>query len=324
VWDLQNLYFPGRVIFSVINEAEDVGCANIPTAVYQYSSDPQLNQFNVGCQVKNPISAADYISEVLKLVYPKASDLRMLDVQKPRELAEHFEKNIVPGFNERLRIQVSQMDPGTRGEGVTYDVARVKFSYVYEGIRYEGHAQTGTLYLTFGWPTTFGGYTRSVEWWTDNVLITAARAGQYDAHKDEFAMILGNSRTDPVWVNLVAQYGLQLRQMKNEQIRIEGEAIRRSFQRDLQSMNRQEVIANANQSNSNVLEGWGDAITGVDRWRGGDGDTYSAPTGYDYMWQNSNGDMVPTNDSTFNPNYSSDYSGDWTQMEQVPWSGYRD
>ena len=31
------------------------------------------------------------------------------------------------------------------------------------------------------------------------------------------------------------------------------------------------------------------------------------------------GNTYYTNDSSFNPNYSTDFSGDWTPMEKTPW-----
>jgi hypothetical protein len=67
------------------------------------------------------------------------------------------------------------------------------------------------------------------------------------------------------------------------------------------------------------MRGWNNVLTDTDTWRGSDGDTRSIPSGYDYVWQNSNGDMLPTNNSTFNPNHSIDYTGDWTQMKKTPW-----
>lgn len=318
LWDCQNLYFPARVILAVVNEAEDLGFLYYPMAVYTYTSDPQLNTVKLAVQVKSPVSAVEYITEVLGILNSAIADFRIVNTQKSPELAELFEKEIVPAMLQRQQSIVSRMNPGTRGEGVTYDVARVKFAYTDKGKQYEGYAQAGIAYSTLGWPSSFSGYTRSVEWWADSVVITAAQAGKYDFHKPEFATIMLNTRIDPVWNNLVMQYGNQLRMQKAEQIRIEGEMIRRNFQQNLQSMNRREVMSNASESQSKIMRGWTDAITGTDRWTNGD-ETYSAPTDYNYGWSGPNGQTYYTNDSMFNPNHSSNFSGDWSQMQKTPW-----
>jgi hypothetical protein len=129
---------------------------------------------------------------------------------------------------------------------------------------------------------------------------------------------------NPAWVETVEQLQIQIQQMALRQSEIEtrlsDQALRQNLQRthDHISRSQRDVFNNRQESMSKVMSGWTDTFSGRERWRS-DGGTYSTPSGYDYVWQNSNGDMLPTNNSSFNPNYSSDYSGDWTQMQKVPW-----
>jgi len=81
---------------------------------------------------------------------------------------------------------------------------------------------------------------------------------------------------------------------------------------------RQEVYARRSESLSRTATGWTDTIAGRQRWQGGS-DKYVAPDDYKYAWEGADGKTVFSNDSSFNPNYSSGYSGDWKEMRKVPW-----
>jgi hypothetical protein len=74
------------------------------------------------------------------------------------------------------------------------------------------------------------------------------------------------------------------------------------------SKTRRETFASRQDSMSRVSQGWTNTIAGTDTWSGG-GESYSAPTGYGYGWARSDGTTYYTNDSTFNPNHSSNFSG---------------
>jgi hypothetical protein len=145
-----------------------------------------------------------------------------------------------------------------------------------------------------------------------------AHAGRLKKYESTLMAICLGSTLDPVWVQAMDTIGNQLVQQRIASAHQAAMAAQRAAQSTYAQADRnRSAITSRSESNSRIMQGWTDAITGTDRWEGG-GEKHSAPTGYNHGWSRSDGKTYYTNDSTFNPNHSSNFSGDWSQMNKVP------
>ena len=144
-----------------------------------------------------------------------------------------------------------------------------------------------------------------------------AHAGKLKKCEPILAAILNGSTLDPVWVQAMDTIGNQLVQQRIAAAHEAAMAAQRAAQAAYAQADKyRSTLTSRSESNSRVMSGWTDVITGTDRWSGG-GESHSAPTGYNYGWSGPDGKTYYTNDSTFNPNHSSNFSGDWSQMNKV-------
>ena len=150
-------------------------------------------------------------------------------------------------------------------------------------------------------------------------IIIAAHRGKLDGFKGVAASILGGSSMDPVWIQAMKNVGDQLVSQRIRDAHAAAMAAQRAAQAAYQRSNSmRETLQRRSESQSRVMQGWTDTLTGTDRWSDGSS-TRPAPSGYNYGWSNGSGESIYTNDSTFNPNHSSDFRGDWSQMQRTPW-----
>jgi type II secretory pathway pseudopilin PulG len=189
-------------------------------------------------------------------------------------------------------------------------------TFTKDGVSWEAVCYNAASYA-FTPDTNYGG--QICAWDTSPFVAFQAHAGKLDEYDSIFGAILASVKVDPVWANAVAMLGDQLvKQRIASQHEAAMAAIRASQATYARSNSNRSSIERQSESNSNVSEGWTNTLTDTDTWSDG-GSKYEAPSGYDYAWSGGDGKTYYTNDSTFNPNHSSDFSGDWTQMEKTPW-----
>jgi len=310
-WNFSRISDPAH-IFAEVQGSADEACfmmiSNILFAFGPYAS-PEF-----GFTVKKPLSAEDYIKELL-YNDKGISDVQVKKVTQPQ------------GMVEMLTKMASDLERGNREEGirrgirnaaavkVTFDCALAEYTCLKKGSRYEGSVLVGITYTQMP---------DSVIWHTTPMIGIYAREGKLEVHAKSIATIMGNSSINSAWVNVVGQVINTMQQQKisaqQREIMASDANLRRQLQETYKhiSNTQREVFDKKQASMSNVSRGWTDAITGTDRWSG-EGESYSAPTGYNYAWQGGDGKTFYTNDSTFNPNHSLDFSGNWTQMKKIPW-----
>jgi hypothetical protein len=280
---------------------------------------------------KQPVSAADYYQSMILQSNKNISNLQIKNITKPQEVTNMLDKEIAALNGQMAAGFVQyQASSGITFKGVTYDLAELEYTYAEGGKRYEEIACLVTVYKIFASIQQASYGKEYIDWTVGPLVAKRAFEGKLKTHDAEFALMMGNSAIDPIWNAAVEKIiekgsiqGLQ-EAIANQKTLQEQANIQSQMLKDMRDTydytrrNQQEIAANQQQSLSNTSRGWTNVFTETDTWQGGDG-TYSAPSGYDNAWQGPGGQMAVTNDSNFNPNYSSDYSGDWSQMEKTPW-----
>jgi hypothetical protein len=301
---------PAHVFIEVRNPKDDAyfGMAS----GFMFGFGPYMSP-DFGFIIKQPVSPSDFIMEMMNNDR-EISDIKVTKITQPQAVAESLAQfaaelqkgQIAEGLRRGIRDAASQR--------VTSDVALVEYTCSKNGRNYEGSVMVGAYYTAA--PT-------SVIWNTTAMIAVYAHEGKLAAYEKDIAALMGNTLINPAWEQVRGQVTNYMQQQKisaqEAQIRMSDAALQRQIRDTHEHImkNQRETFANRQDSMSRVSRGWTNAITGTDTWSGG-GETYSAPTGYDYAWKS--GDKTYyTNDSTFNPNHSSDFSGDWSQMEKTPW-----
>ena len=311
MWNFNMISDPAHISFEVRGPADDV-CFGMHSEI-RFTFGPYASPDH-GLIIKQPVDAESFIKEILNSD-KEISDVRVKKVTKPQPWSASLAKAAadLQKLNIEERLRRGMRNP--RSVQVTSDCAVVEYTCLKNGLRYEGSVIIGTMYTQAP---------EGVSWNTTPVISVYAHEGKLETYVKDISVILGNSFPNPAWQEVVGQITNTLQQRKiseqQRQIMANDANLRRQMQEthDHISKTRREVFNRQQEARSNVNRGWTDVITGTDRWRGSDGTTHSAPTGYGYAWSGPDGKTFYTNDSTFNPNHSSNFSGDWSQMRSVP------
>ena len=298
VWNFAMISDPAHLFLGVEGPSDDAYFGLASDIRYAYGQYVQ----ELGMLVKQPLSPADFIKELL-FGDKEISDVKIKKVSKPEAPAAALSQ-YASGYARGLAANVR----------VTTDLALVEYTCAKKGRRYEGAVLCGMMYTQMN---------DAVLWQTKSLIFIQAHEGKLAAHEKDMAAIMANSAINPAWIETVGQITNYLQKQKinaqQAQIMTNDAALKRQMQETHEHImkNQRDVYNDRQASMSRVNQGWTDAITGTDRWSGG-GSTYSAPTGYGYAWRGPNDQTYYTNDSGFNPNQSSNFSGDWSQMKKVP------
>ncbi len=290
-----------------------------------------------GLTVRQPMWAAD-IAQWLLRENREISDVRIIKIERPADLEAMLRKAVV---EQDAQVRQMAVQLNLPFKGLSFDVARVFFSYTKDGKGYDGVSLVIARYCTFvsnqqivrlsaqSGPDPL--YGKEFVVWSVHINSATALAGKLQAHESELAAIVANSAVDPVWQAAVDKFAeeitrkvtearqkKQLEMWEREMAHQEKMQQMRNETFNYVSKSRQEVFERRSEALSNAATGWTDALTDRQRWQGS-GDKYVAPNDYDYAWERSDGKTVFSNDSSFNPNHSSDYSGDWKEMSKAPW-----
>ncbi|GHU35294.1 hypothetical protein AGMMS50256_30250 [Betaproteobacteria bacterium] len=277
-----------------------------------------------------PMWAADFAQWLLRQ-NREITGIQVKKIEKPRDLMALLGKAVAE-VEPQLRQMAAQMNAPLKG--ISFDVARVEYGYAKGGRRYDGMTLVITQYTTFinnqrmpaGGPDP--GYGKEIISWNARVSAASALEGRLRAHEAEITAIAANSAVDPLWQatveKLAADTSQKINAARSEQQRkmLESEM---KHQQKMQQMRqesfdyvnrtRQEVFARRSESLSRASAGWTDAITDRQVWDSGGGKVV-LPNDYKYAWQGAGGKIVGSNNPSFNPNRSSDYSGDWQEMSK--------
>ena len=316
LWNFDMFSDPALVVIEVRNPKDDAYFSFV--SCMGFNGD--RNQFGSNIRRKQPMNAADFITEML-YNQPDLSDMKITKVEKPKAIADVMQKQAAERQKETIERGIQLGLRNATAAQVTSDCAVVEYTCTKNGLRYEGAMYVGT-YLS---QSPFGVY-----WDTTPLISVYAHEGKLASHGKSLAVLVGNTSVSPAWEQSLIQVIAYLTQLNIEQIKIieetHGKALRHNaaLQRQIQETHehtmrtQRETQAYRQEALSNVNRGWSNVFRGVDTWDDGSG-AYSAPTGYNYGWSDGNGNTAYTNNSTFNPNYTSGFSGNWTPMEKTPW-----
>ena len=310
-WNFNTYLDLAHVLFQLNSEADDAGFFMISPMKFIMNNTGG----NLGYAPKQPVSAEALAREWLDMLYSKrTSGFRVKRVTQPQYVLESLNAAI-PKVRQRYASSVYNV------KSITSDAAQVEFMFTADGHVWEGVAVLGAIYSSV---STNDGRINFVNWETTPFIVLGAQEGRAEAYSNDVAVIIGNSSINPAWRETVDQLQSLLQQRALEKSELDKLASDAALRQQLQDTHnyitrtQREVFNNRQASMSNVNRGWSNTVAGVDTWSGG-GESYSAPAGYNYAWRSSNGNTYYTNDSTFNPNHSSNFSGDWSQMEKTPW-----
>ena len=311
LWNFNMISDPAHVIIEVRNPKDDA-CFGLISNI-QFAFGPYMSP-EFGVTIKKPVSAADYITKLLNSD-KEISAVKIIKTEKPKAVADSMKKAaaelqkgiIADGKRRGIKNAASAQ--------VTSDCALVSYTCTKKGHRYEGSVFVGAFYTQM---------TNSVTWYTTPMIGVSAREGKLDAYKKDIAVLIGNTSINPAWEQVRGQVTNSLQQQKisaqQAQIRMSDAALQRQIRDNYDHITKTQRETSANRQNamSNVSRGWTNTVTSTDTWSDG-GENYSAPSGYKYAWSDGGDKTYYTNDSTFNPNHSSNFSGDWSQMKKTPW-----
>lgn len=290
-----------------------------------------------GMIARPPMSAVEVAEWVLQQD-KEISDIRVKKSEQPADLVAMLRKAVTEA-DAQVRQMAAQLNLPFKG--LNFDVARTYYSYTKNGKRYDGMSLVVTRYCTLvnnqRMPTFSGQsgpdplYGKEFTLWDAHINGATARAGKLQAHEAELTAIAANSAVDPVWQAAVDKLSEEISRkvakakaegaMKQLESQLAHQGKMQAMRNDTfnyVSQRRQEVFSRRSESLSKAATGWTDVLTDRQRWQGG-GTKYVAPNNYKYAWENSNGNTVFSNDSGFNPNHSSNFSGNWNEMRKVPW-----
>ena len=295
------------------------------------------NTVEDGLPAIQPMLAADF-AQWLLASNPEVSDVRLQKIERPADIEALLQKSV---YEQDAQIRQQSAQIGIPFKGLKFDLARAYYSYSEKGKRYDGITQVIVQYCTYvnniqlpRLPYQSGPdprYGKESVWWQAHIFAASALAGKLKAHDADLAIIAANSTIEPLWQGTVDRFSLEMvnkvNQAKREGIleRFKSEMKHQQKMQDMRNetfnyvnQRRKEVFAMQSDSLSKAATGWNDAITGRQRWQGSD-IKYVAPNQYNFGWEGPDGRTVFSNDSSFNPNTSSSYSGSWTPLQMVPW-----
>ena len=308
-WHFQNMDKPATVEYIVKSPADD--------AWFNFSGP-----YMFVCYASNSPTSGNEARQLGRLLVPpmKPEDLIKKMAEGDRSIAnvnivrvDKLEGNAAN--RQKLRQSILAQ---TKGSGGMTDY-QVEEALVHVTFTKNGTPWEAQMYLSarYGYGSGING--QYCVWDAGPFVAFQAHAGKLKDYDSLLAAIAKGSAVDPVWSQAMANLGFKLVQQRIAAAHQAAMAAQRAAQASYAQAekNRTSLASRQSEANSRVMRGWTDTITGTDRWEGG-GESHAAPTGYNYGWRGSNGKTYYTNDSTFNPNHSSSFSGDWSQMNKVP------
>lgn len=290
-----------------------------------------------GITVRQPMWAAD-IAEWLLRESKEISSFQIKKVEQPADLMALLRKAVGEQDAEMRRMSAQL---GLPFKSVTFDVARVHSSFIKDGKPHDGITLVITKYVTLinnqrmpmlpGQSGPDPMYGKEYVLWEAHINAATALAGKLRAHDAELTVIAANSGVDPMWQAAVDEFSSEITRriaearQRNQLEQFQSQMAHQQKMQDMRNetftyvnQRRQEVFARRSESLSNAATGWTDVFTDRQRWQGV-GTKYVAPNNYKYAWEGADNKVVFSNDSSFDPNYSSAFSGNWNAMREVSW-----
>lgn len=283
-----------------------------PIRSFVYTADPQFRELlqvganSGGCQIAEPLDAAEYLREFAR----DQLNAEVRNVSTDPEREEMFR-----GINDKLNSQ-------NRGQGVA---TSVQTTFVNSELRFrdgkEGVGQTGVSQYTTRHPNYMQG--GSISSTSTNVFYNTVVKFPSERRKEALevaALIITSSRTNPVWNDAKTQFLTKLGNIEHagrmERIRLVGEQSRayarerdRAMDENMRSWERRQASSDA--SHQKYIR----SIREVEVWQNDKGDPVELTSGYKYGYSRPDGSYILTDDSRFDP--AIEFKEEWKKMEKI-------
>jgi hypothetical protein len=163
-------------------------------------------------------------------------------------------------------------------------------------------------------------------WGVNNVRTARAPRGKLDAALPTLLTLAGTLEESPRWSQAVADLRDRIAQIRHEgNMRILREMARRSeimAQTNAELSDQQMASWRQRQESGDALHrATVNSIVGVHDYRTPDGGSIAADNGYDRVFQDKLGNVVMTNDPSYDPNADPNSAGNWSQLQRIQHTG---
>lgn len=295
--------------------------AMLPDVLFNWSSDPQMQQFYQGqrggqCSYAPPMNAENYLRNVF---VRELGGAKVISVEANQAVVDHMRQS-----NEKVMTELRQYGAGQMSFDQTAINAVVKWNDGSEGL-----VTLGVSILINQVPNAYtGGASQSYTTQVTQRSVFKYPAAQADQAKNLYTMIMSSFRTNPGWNDAVNNFWKQARQQSNivhigkikamdEQTRRIGEQAIRNGQQRLASMDTENRAWEQRQNSQDRMHTeFIKTIREVENFRDENG-KWEMSAHYNHAWSRGDGNnFLMTNDPNFNP-ASVFQDQNWKQMKKV-------
>ena len=240
---------------------------------------------------------------------------------KPMSPAEYAEYVIgsmtkMSGY-ENMTYQFIKEYPANSAQQPVIPGATTKVSAFAYDLHVNGKTNTMLLKITVAYmPDKYNqGQSYALNTWGADAIVFTAPKGNPETISQTSTAILNSIKLNPQWQNKV-QSTTQAWNLENQKINA-NQTAQIQAANDYQFKTQQQVFKNRSDAQSRVMNRMTDTVVGRDnRINPYTGEQFKSDTNYNHVWVNSNGETIQTNNTTYNPNYDANRSGDWSQAPE--------
>lgn len=296
----QHATMPGAISLSVRSSDGLYELNLIPSMPYYWGNNgfsflgfgPKEGSFYMGNEVRRPVSG--YLQYLQQYVLPKGGFRTRITGSRS-----------FPDLENALRLE----NPGGFGSSVSINGGIAKLEYEHNGYLFEGD-------ITCGIVTNNMMYGQS-SWIADKIISTRAPKGKLDEASKIFSIMLQSFKFNLKWFNLYNQFVQSLTQYVMQDIYNAGvisRIISSTFDHVSDTVRSSYEMQQA--SNERVFRGISESIRGVNSYYDPyKGFSVEIPNSYRYVYANSLGEYIVTDDPSYNPNQYSNLN--WTILNRM-------
>lgn len=295
--------------------------AMLPDVLFNWNSDPQMQQFNQNyggnfCSSAQPMNAEAYLRRIFAR---ELGGVNIVSVEANNAVVEHMRQS-----NSRAINELQQYGAGQMSFDQTAVNAVVKWNDGSEGL-----VTLGVTILTGNVPNVYtGGATQIYTTQVTQRTVFKYPSAQADQAKKMYSMIMSSVRTNPGWNDAVNDFWKQVRQKSHiahvgrikamdEQTRRIGEQAVRNGEQRLKSMDTEMRTWEQRQNSQDRMHTeFIKTIREVENFRDETG-KWEMSSHYNHAWSRGDGtNFIMTNNPNFNP-ASVLQDQNWKEMKKV-------
>jgi hypothetical protein len=245
----------------------------------------QPGQYYQGMLVKPVLNAKQFLTELLSKERPQASSLRVIAEDPMTEVSVSFAK------------QAEQINAGLRKLGI----APLRFESLAMLVEY---AEGGQRYQESLMTTIADNRAGAFQWSNENTIMFRAPAAEFETWKPVLDMIQSSRQANPQWLASVekasgqrAKAALETQQYINKVAN--------------------EIVENRRKTNAEIRHEQWLFISGQEEYKNPfTGEIERGTSAYRYRWENNQGEILYTDENSFDPNRYEEYNTrEWKRAE---------